>query len=67
MKTDIRSVLEVQLIADALDQCVDVKKWTVDTEDVDKVLRIEATGSLCEQKVQQLILPFGFYCEDLPN
>lgn len=67
MKTNIQSPGEVEQVASSLNQCEAVKKWTVDTDDIDKVLRIEASGHLNEQEVQNLLTSLGFLCEDLPD
>lgn len=39
--------------------------WNVDTEDIDKVLRIEAKASLKEKELMYMIQKQGFYCEVL--
>jgi len=41
--------------------------WNIDTEDVDKILRIEAHESLTEQDVINLMHLKGFYCEPLKD
>ena len=41
--------------------------WSIDTEDIDNVLRIEATESLHEGDVISLVKTYGFHCEVLPD
>lgn len=42
-------------------------KWTVDTEDIDNVLRIEGRAPLTENEVLGLLRTGGFYGEPLPD
>ena len=44
-----------------------IADWSVNTEDIDKVLRIEAAGDLNETDISELINPLGFCCEVLPD
>ena len=44
-----------------------ISKWSIDTEDIDNVLRIEAEDNLDEDEVKKLVIENGFYCEDLPD
>jgi hypothetical protein len=37
-----------------------VHEWTIDLEDVDKVLRIETNGTVEESYFQHLLTDFGF-------
>lgn len=39
--------------------------WSIDIEDIDNVLRIEATDHLHEADVMHLVSQFGFDCDDL--
>jgi hypothetical protein len=44
-----------------------VIRWSVDTEDVDKVLRIEDRGDLTEDRVIGLISSWGYQASRLPD
>ncbi|MEM7040122.1 MAG: hypothetical protein AAF570_24330 [Bacteroidota bacterium] len=44
-----------------------VQKWTVDTEDIDNVLRVEARPGLTETDVLNMIRCRGFQGEALPD
>lgn len=41
--------------------------WSIDLEDIDKVLRIEAEQTLVEKEVIDLIQDCGYVCEELPD
>jgi len=42
-----------------------ILNWSIDIEDIDNVLRIEATEQLHEKDVINLIVENGFDCDDL--
>jgi hypothetical protein len=44
-----------------------INRWTVDTEDIDNVLRIEGYEPLSENEVLGLLRTGGFYGEPLPD
>ncbi|ELR72022.1 hypothetical protein C900_02017 [Fulvivirga imtechensis AK7] len=41
--------------------------WSVDTADIDNVLRIETNGELKETDIINLIKKYGYYIEALPD
>lgn len=53
-RTDIKSVDKVRHIQSILDDYPGVISWSVDLEDIDNVLRIEATDELSETEVMVL-------------
>ena len=57
----------LQPLQSTFDQHPDIQKWTIDLEDVDRVLRIESSGKLTEQGLTQLLLDKGYSCEPLPD
>ena len=42
-----------------------VKKWSVDQEDIDKVLRITTSGTINETKIIQMLSEINIFCEKL--
>jgi len=44
-----------------------VNGWSVDFEDIDKVLRIESSEDLSEDEVVKMVCLVGFYCEERPG
>lgn len=65
-KTNLLGRKEVRQIAPLLEAIPELVEWSVDTEDVDKVLRIE-THQYCLDKIITLITNAGFYCEELTD
>lgn len=65
-RTNIRSARDLLKVKPLLDDHPSISKWNVDTSDVDKVLRIEATALTIEE-VNQLILQAGYHCEELED
>ncbi|MGX5820322.1 hypothetical protein ACWKWU_19155 [Chitinophaga lutea] len=63
-RTNIRFRKDMQLIASWLDGEKSIHRWSVDREDADKVLRIEAR-ELPASQVIAAIRDAGFDCEEL--
>ncbi len=55
--------LKVALVLDSLPQ---INRWTVDCDDCDCVLRIEADGIL-EEQIIEIVQQLGFDCEELKD
>jgi len=64
-KTNIETRLNLDRMEPIFNNHPNIKVWSIDTEDVDNVLRIEADESLSEKEVIQLIQPIGVQCEVL--
>ena len=65
LRTDIKTKKKVKKMKPIFNNLSIINKWSIDTEDIDNVLRIEAEDSLQEADVYKLIAENGFYCEDL--
>lgn len=63
-KTNIRTQYDVNSIKPVLDAIPQILRWNIDTEDIDRVLRIES-GGLTVSDIIQLINKAGYDCEDL--
>ena len=63
-KTNIQNKKNAKFL-DRLFKQYPVNRWTIDIEDVDKVLRIEASDSLFENELIQGIQQAGYSCEVL--
>lgn len=63
-KTNI-SESRLPAIKPVFDSLPQVSRWTVDTQDIDRILRIESNDSLNEQDVVALSKIFCFHCEPL--
>lgn len=66
-KTDIRSRKAMKLLCEVFERIPLITNWSVDTKDIDHVLRIEASGELPEEDVIKLVKMAGFSCEVLPE
>jgi hypothetical protein len=65
-KTNIRHTYEMDVVAAVLNNDPRIKKWSVDREDIDHVLRVESDqASVLEVKL--VVNAAGFYCEELPD
>ncbi len=66
-RTDIQTRKEAKTLKPVFKRHPIITRWSIDTEDIDKVLRIEASGSLTENEVIRLMQTCGFHCEALPD
>lgn len=66
-KTDIKSKRKIKSLLPILNNQEDIIDWSIDTEDIDNVLRIEAKERLTEKAVIDLISQEGYHCEVLPD
>ena len=67
LRTNIKSKKKLRRVSRLLDEHPLIYKWTIDLEDIDNVLRVEASSDLEIENVNELIQKEGFYCEDLPG
>lgn len=63
-KTNIHHPYDVELIRPYLTDQAGILKWTVDIEDEDRVLRIEAMTDI-SGKVEHLVREAGYWCCEL--
>ena len=67
LRTDIKTKKKVKRMKPVFNNHPIINTWSIDTEDIDNVLRIEATGNLNESDVIHLTRMQGFYCEVLKD
>ena len=65
-KTNIQLKEDIEKIVLTLNEDIRIKRWTVDREDCDKVLRVEASH-MSPTDVIELIKKAGYACEELPD
>ena len=65
LKTNIKSELKKKKIEHHFNNHKSIYKWSIDLEDIDKVLRIEACHKLPQKEVLNLISAAGFSGEEL--
>ena len=66
-QTDIKSKKKVKSLKPVLNHHRDIINWSIDLEDIDNVLRIEATSNLLEEEVIDLLKVNGFYIKALSD
>jgi len=64
-KTNIKTKKKAMTLNTIFTCYSDIIKWSVDTEDVDKVLRIVSTGRIEEYDIIHILKNSGLYCEVL--
>ncbi|WP_223033881.1 hypothetical protein [Hanstruepera marina] len=64
-KTNIQSRGDITVLQTLLDTNPEILKWSIDMEDIDKVLRIEAKKELGEIEIIEQVTSKGFYCDVL--
>jgi hypothetical protein len=67
LKTNISNIQMLLRIASALNALTGIKKWTIDIEDIDNVLRVECSDELQEKDIKKLIQLKGFTADALPD
>lgn len=65
-KTNINSEDELQKIAELLGNDPNIFRWSIDTDDIDNVLRIES-ANLSPENIILKISQAGFLCNELTD
>ena len=65
LKTDIKTKKKVKAVKPLFNNHPTISNWSIDIEDIDNVLRIEAQNDLNEKDLIHLVKACGFYCEAL--
>ena len=63
-KTNLTDSRRISDVESSLDIHPNIKRWNVDLNDCDKILRIEA-NDISPKEVEELLLSAGYYCEEL--
>jgi hypothetical protein len=66
-KTNIKTKKRVKEVSPILDGLPLLTTWSVDTQDIDNVLRVVITGNVQESDIVDLLISQGFYCEALED
>jgi len=64
-RTDIKSKKKVKHLQPLLNEQAGVLDWSIDLEDIDNVLRIEATAQDIAEDIIGLVEKQGFYIKSL--
>jgi hypothetical protein len=63
-RTNIKTERDLHILGPILDEHPQIREWTVDTQDVDCVLRIVAY-TLRENDLINLLKEYDYYCAEL--
>ncbi len=66
-RTDIKSKKKVKYLQPMLNDHSGILEWSIDLEDIDNVLRIEATAQNIEEDIIGLVREHGFYIKTLTD
>jgi len=66
-RTDIKTKKKFKAVKPIFNRHPSISSWSIDIEDIDNVLRIEASENLDERDVITLTNTQGFYCEALKD
>lgn len=66
-KTDIENSIKANKVNSVFAYKTNILDWSVDMEDVDNVLRIEAEDSSSENDIISMVETCGLHCEALPD
>lgn len=59
-----RTIKKIKLVLNDHPYIID---WSIDTEDIDKVLRVKANREVNENDISTILKSIGIYGEDLDN
>ncbi len=65
LKTNIITYDKVRFVQALFDNNISILDWSVDIEDIDRVLRVEVIDSTSENDIQNMLKPFNITCIDL--
>ncbi|WP_406684073.1 hypothetical protein N1F78_15490 [Seonamhaeicola sp. MEBiC1930] len=65
LKTNIKSKPAVNTLKLLFNAHPDIVRWSIDLEDIDKVLRVETNNNIEQEDIIEQVSSRGFYCEEL--
>lgn len=67
LKTNIKSQRQVNDLKPAFTRNHQIARWTIDLDDVDKVLKVETKEDCEEIEMINMVREQGIHCEELPD
>jgi copper chaperone len=64
-KTNLRYKKQVSALTAHISNVPGIVRWNVDLDDVDKILRIEASAGCSARQIEDTMGEAGYYCEEL--
>lgn len=65
LRTNVDNEQKLKAMSSLLNNFQEIKCWSLDQEDVDKVLRVEASESLTISTIVKMLNSKGLFCEEL--
>lgn len=65
LKTNIVTYDKMRYVEAIFNNHVSIIDWSVDIEDIDRVMRVEVMDSTTEDDIQRMLKPFNITCKDL--
>jgi hypothetical protein len=65
-KTNVENMNHIRKLYPLFKTMQGILKWNVDTEDSDKILRVE-TLNVAPQKIEMILKKAGYYCKELED
>ena len=66
-KTNIKTRKNAKTIKSLFEYQSSIINWSIDLEDIDKVLKVSIAETLTENDIKNFIKAKGFHCEALPD
>ena len=67
LKSDLNTEIKINYLNYLFKNNHNIFSWSINNEDIDNVLRIEAHNNITENKVIKLLKQIGVHCEPLPE
>lgn len=64
-KTNIENAQKMRKLGMNFSRLPQIRSWTLDAEDIDKVLKVRIDQPLGQWEVQSIVTSLGFVCEAL--
>ncbi|MEQ9467603.1 MAG: hypothetical protein RLN88_09335 [Ekhidna sp.] len=64
-KTSLKNEDDLKSIRRHLDEYEQIKRWVVDLEDWERVLKIEVTDNLAPQEIEDTLELLGYVCREM--
>jgi hypothetical protein len=65
-KTNVENMSHIRKLYGLFKTIKGILKWNVDTEDIDKILRVE-TVNVTPQNIEMVLQNAGYYCKELQD
>lgn len=65
-KTNVETMNHIRKLYPLLKAIQGILKWNIDTEDVDRILRVE-TVNVSPDKIEMALQSVGYYCKELED